>query len=160
MIVPIIGNVAYSITMDPTVWIFDDRKIILEEAFNESDKLEESDTLQEAAERWDRAISRQEKPPVNKSLSRHEREDILKYSYVMPIDDFLNHAEINSDATHATIATDSGEVRITLQELYESYLLFAIDGKPLTDDGPVHLMYKDGSNRDTPLKGVNKIVIN
>ncbi|MDY0408070.1 hypothetical protein [Paracerasibacillus soli] len=39
MIVQLTGNITYPITLDPTVWIFDDRKIKLEEAFNEKDKL-------------------------------------------------------------------------------------------------------------------------
>lgn len=33
MIVQLKGNVQFPITLDPTVWIFDDRKIKLEEAF-------------------------------------------------------------------------------------------------------------------------------
>ncbi|WP_047981388.1 hypothetical protein [Ornithinibacillus contaminans] len=160
MIVPILGNVAYSITMDPTVWIFDDRKIILEEAFQPVNKMTKHDELKEAAERWERATSRQAKPPVNKSLSRHERENILQYSYVMPIDDFLNHAEIKEGATNATLLTEHGDVTLSIAQLYNSYLVFAIEGKPLTEDGPVYLLYKDGSNKDNPIKGIKKIRIN
>ncbi|WP_010097915.1 hypothetical protein [Ornithinibacillus scapharcae] len=159
MIVPILGNVAYQITMDPTVWIFDDRKIILEEAFLETVEQDTSDELQYAAQRWERAISRQEKPPVNQSIKKHERENILMYSYVMPINDFLNHAEIIDGAEQAVLVTDSGEVTIPISELYNSYLLFAKDGKPLKENGPVHLLYKDGSNQDNPIKGINKIMI-
>lgn len=156
MIVPIIGNVRYQITMDPTVWIFDDRKIILEEAFLVQEK-NEKDLLEEAAKKWERAI---EKPPVNKTLTRHEREDILQYSYVMPIHDFLNHAEINDDAKDATLITSEGEVSISIDQLYNSYLLFALNGKPLKEDGPVHLLYKDGTNKDNPIKGIKKIQFN
>ncbi|MFS0672310.1 hypothetical protein [Ornithinibacillus sp. 179-J 7C1 HS] len=161
MIVPIIGNVTYQITMDPTVWIFDDRKIILEEAFLNTKKNEKLDDTQAAQERWERAISGiQSKPPVNRSLAKHERENILKYSYVMPIDDFLNHAEIKSVAKDVTLITNNGEVIIPLKDLYDSYLLFAIDGKPLKEDGPVHLFYKDGSNKEKPIKGIKKIIVN
>lgn len=159
MIVPILGNVAYPITMDPTVWIFDDRKVILEEAFSVTEKQDTSDDLQNAAQRWEQAISRQEKPPVNQSIKRHEREDILKHSYVMPIHDFLNHTEIKDDAKEAVLVTDSGETTIPISDLYNSYFLFAIEGKPLKEDGPVHLLYKDGSNKDNPIKGINKIIV-
>src|SRR5690625_6189198 len=33
VIVQLAGNVGYPITLDPTVWIFDDRKVLLEEEF-------------------------------------------------------------------------------------------------------------------------------
>lgn len=160
MIVPILGNVAYQITMDPTVWIFDDRKIILEEAFTNNQKKDEVDEAKLAAERWENAIGRTAKPPVNKSLTKHERENILKYSYVMPINDFLDYAEIKSGSNKVTLDTDNGDVTMTVEQLYNSYLLFAIDGKPLKEDGPVHLLFKDGTNKDQPIKGVKKIIIN
>ncbi|WP_026905987.1 hypothetical protein [Paucisalibacillus globulus] len=160
MIVPILGNVAYQITMDPTVWIFDDRKIILEEAFDVNLKKEEIDEVKLASEKWENAIGRTAKPPVNKSLTKHERENILKYSYVMPINDFLDYAEIKVGSTDATLITNDGDIVMSIEQLYDSYLLFAIDGKPLKEDGPVHLLYKDGTNMDQPIKGINKIIIN
>lgn len=161
MIVPLIGNVTYPITLDPTVWIFDDRKILLEDAFSENDnENEEADELDEAAQRWERAIHQHIKPPVNKSISRFEGEKILKNSYVMPILDFLNNAEIKSEAEHATLVTENEDIKITLDELRNCYLLFALNGKPLKEDGPVHFYYKDGSNRDNPIKEVQKIVVN
>ncbi|WP_042145073.1 hypothetical protein [Paucisalibacillus sp. EB02] len=160
MIVPILGNVAYQITMDPTVWIFDDRKIILEEAFTNQPKKDEINEAQVASQRWENAIGRTAKPPVNKSLTKHERENILKYSYVMPINDFLDYAEIKDGTNDVSLVTDNGDVILSLAQLYNSYLLFAIDGKPLKEDGPVHLLFKDGSNKDQPIKGIKKIVIN
>lgn len=160
MIVPIIGNVTYSITLDPTVWIFDDRKMILEEAFTANHHVQQKEDAEQAAKRWEQAVNHQHiKPPVNRSLSRHERENILNYSYVMPINDFLNHAEIRSEAKQAVLVTDNGNVEIPISKLKESYFLFALNGKPLTKDGPVHLLYKDGSNRENPIKGIKKIVI-
>ncbi|WP_099157956.1 hypothetical protein [Virgibacillus ndiopensis] len=162
MIVPIIGNVTYSITLDPTVWIFDDRKILLEEAFSGvTEKNEEADEeLEKASQRWDRAVYQQKiNPPVNRSISRLEGEKILTNSYVMPINDFINHAEINKVAQKATLVTEHGDVDISLEELKNSYFLFAIEGKPIKDNGPVHVYYKDGSNKDNPITGVHKIVI-
>ncbi|TQS75690.1 hypothetical protein DX933_05295 [Ornithinibacillus gellani] len=160
MIVPITGKVTYSITMDPTVWIFDDRKIILEDAFIKKDTPQEQDELEKAAERFNQEIYQQKiKPPVNKSISRFERENILKHSYVMPIEDFLGHAEPDSDAQKAVLKTSQGEVEIPLQDLQASYLLFAIDGKPVTDEGPVQLYYRDGTNKENPIKGISKIEI-
>ncbi|HLR80333.1 MAG TPA: hypothetical protein VK119_07090 [Bacillota bacterium] len=162
MIVPIVGNVTYSITMDPTVWIFDDRKIKLEDAFSaDAEDHDEDDELEKAAERWNREVYQQKiKPPVNKSINRFKREDILKNTYVMPIDDFLGHAEVKPDAQSATLVTDGEDVQLSLEKLQNCFLLFARDGKPLKDNGPVHILYKDGSNRDNPITGVKKIIIN
>lgn len=162
MIVPIIGNVTYSITLDPTVWIFDDRKIEFDKAFETiPDERIEEDELEKAANRWNRAVYEpHSKPPVNRSISKLEGEKILKGTFVMPIEDFITHCEIKSDATAASlIIADGEEVKISLEELKNSYLLFAVDGKPLLEDGPVHFYHKDGSNRDNPIKFVQKIKV-
>lgn len=165
MIVPITGNVTYTITLDPTVWIFDDRKILLEEAFKDDkhDQNEEDD-LEKAADRFSQEVYQQNlKPPINKSnrsISRNEGQKFLENSYVMPISDFLTYAEINEDASNVTLQTANGEHNISLETLENSYLVFALDGKPLKEDGPVHLLYRDGSNKENPIKGIQKIMIN
>lgn len=165
MIVPLIGNVRFPITLDPSVWIFDDRKVQLEEAFTnhkKEEKDDETDEIKKVAERWDKEVvyPTKMKPPVNKTLSKEEREKALVNSYVMPILDFYNHAEVNDDAKDATLVTNDGDVTISLEQLKHAYLLFSIKGKPLKEDGPVHLFFKDGSNKDQPIKGIKKIIIN
>jgi len=163
MIVQLTGNVNYNITLDPTVWIFDDRKILFEEAFKEesANPKKTGDKLDRAADRFNREVYRASvKPPVNKSITKFEREKILKNSYVMPLQEFLSHAEIKSDSKDATLTTKNGQINISLRELQECYLLFAIKGKPITEDGPVHLFFNDGSNKDNPITGIQKITIN
>ncbi|RDW17959.1 hypothetical protein [Oceanobacillus chungangensis] len=160
MIIPITGSVCYTITLDPSVWIFDDRKIKIEEAFSESVPLSESkNELEKASQRWERAIN----PPVNKGITRVEGEEILKHSYVMPIKDFIKNAEIKPEAVNATLVTSENpenDITITLQELEEGYLQFALNGKPLKSDGPAYFFYHDGSNKDNPIRNVKKIIIN
>ncbi len=34
---------------------------------------------------------------------------------------------------------------------------FSQDGKPLTEDGPVHLLFADGSNVENPIKNIRAI---
>lgn len=163
MIVQLTGNVNYNITLDPTVWIFDDRKILFEEAFKgeSANPKNTGDKLDRAADRFNREVYRASvKPPVNKSITKFEREKILKNSYVMPLQEFLSHAEIKSDSKDATLTTKNGQINISLRELQECYLLFAIKGKPITEDGPVHLFFNDGSNKDNPITGIQKITIN
>lgn len=150
MIVPITGNVNFTITLDPTVWIFDDRKVLMEDAFttNQKSKLKQEDVYKHKI-----------KPPVNKSISRFEREKILINTYLMPIKDFLLHAEIKDTAKQATIVSKTDEYIITLETLYNSYLLFAIKGKAIKENGPVHLYYGDGTNKNEPIISVQKIII-
>jgi len=158
MIVPIKGNVEYPITLDPSVWIFDDRKILFEKAFNKDHDQNES-VKESEQDKLNKTYEQKINPPVNKSITRFEREKILKNTYVMPINEFLAYAEVKSGASEARIVSKYGDEVIPLHKLEDCYLLFSVKGKPLTEDGPVHVYYKDGSNKDEPIKGVEAIVI-
>src|SRR5690625_3030244 len=94
MIIQFKGNVTYPITLDASVWIFDDRKVILEEAFLDNKVEEKDDSLKKAAEMFNQELYFQTKvkPPVNKSINKFEKEKILEHSFVMPFEDFFNHA--------------------------------------------------------------------
>jgi len=161
MIIQLKGKVHFTITLDSSVWIFDDRKIILEEAFTERTEEQDEDRLEKAAELFNQEIYSQKKikPPVNKSINRFEREQALTHSFVMPIKDFLNNAEIKPEAKRAILITNSDDVVINIEQLRAAYLLFAWKGKPLKENGPVHLYFGDGSNQDEPMKGIKEIII-
>ncbi|RPF56126.1 hypothetical protein [Aquisalibacillus elongatus] len=158
-IVQIQGNVRHPITLDPTVWIFDDRKILLDEAFNN-----QSSDAQNHAANEDTPFNRNQyqqkmNPPINESVKKFDRKKVLENSYLMPINHFLPNAEPDKNATKAILHTDDGQQEITIDELNDSLLLFALDGKPLKDDGPVHLYFNDGRNYDAPIKSIKKIHI-
>ncbi|MFF2266623.1 peptidyl-prolyl cis-trans isomerase, partial [Lysinibacillus fusiformis] len=42
----------------------------------------------------------------------------------------------------------------TIEEAYTLILKYSQDGKPLFEDGPVHVLFKNGSNVDSPIKNV------
>src|SRR5690625_1435596 len=112
MIIPIEGNVTYPITLDASVWIFDERKIIFEDAFTNSKKPKkekEENYIKEAAERLNRAYDPRVKQNINRNLNKQEQEDALTYSYVMPIKPFLEHTEPNENAK---IAKDRKSTRL------------------------------------------------
>ncbi len=160
MIVTITGNVTYPITLDPTVWIFDDRKVLFETLFSEpSTTYEEEDKQIEKNFTPEEQYSQRVKPPVNKSINRFEREKILKNTYAMSLSHFISHAEVSKDATQAILETSEGQVSVSLEHIKTSYLLFAVKGKPLKENGPVHVYFEDGSNKDHPITGVKKIII-
>lgn len=162
MIIRLIGNVKYPLTLDPTVWIFDDRKISFEEAFNpKKENSSKEEEWKKTSQAWDRETSQQKiKPPVNKSISRMEGKKILEGTFVMPIKDFLSTSEPEQDAENAFLIREDGStVSISLTNLENSLLLFAKDGKPIRKNGPVHLYLQDGSNKDQPIEGIVKIEI-
>lgn len=161
MIIQFSGQVKFPITLDASVWIFDDRKIIFDDAFSKRPQEEPVDELAKAAERFNVEIYQQKiKPPVNKSINKYEREQIFKSTYVMPIHEYIENAEVNSQVTNVILTTTSGPVDISLEDLKSSMLLFSVEGKPVKEDGPVHLYFGNGSNKDNPIKGISKITFN
>lgn len=160
MIIQITGKVKFPITLDPSVWIFDDRKILIEDMFAEKNQQKVEKSEDDAAKRWKEEIYEFKiNPPVNPNITRKEKEEILKNSYVMPLKDFISHAEIEKGATQAVLETTNGNITIPLEQLVNSYLYFAEKGKPLKKNGPVHMYFKDGSNQQNPIKGIHKITI-
>ena len=58
------------------------------------------------------------------------------------------------DATKVVIETTEDEHTFSLEDLDSLLLKFSHKGKPLREDGPVHVLKKDGSNINTPIKNV------
>lgn len=77
MIIQLTGNVRYQITLDPSTWIFDDRKIKLEDLLAQKEDGEEI-TFNDETE-WNRQIIEGEtKPPTLKSEKKHKKENCSK----------------------------------------------------------------------------------
>ncbi|WP_058306987.1 hypothetical protein [Gracilibacillus massiliensis] len=148
MIIQIKGNVKYPITLDPSVWIFDDRKVRLEEAFNDA-----APSSEEKIE----SNSKLNKPPVNNSIKKYNKKELLENSYVMPIKEFIENAEMNENVTKANLVMKDDTKTISKEQLINSYLLFSIDGKQIKDQGPAYLYFGDGSNQENPIKGIKEI---
>src|SRR5699024_12683117 len=119
MIIQINGKVTYPITVDPSVWIFDDRKIRLDEAFTTKEKVQKKDPAEKAAEVFNQELYslKSIKPPVNKSLRREGQKKALIHSYVMPLKDLMNNAEGKDDAVRAILPTNDDNVVLSIAEL-------------------------------------------
>ncbi|WP_270181740.1 peptidyl-prolyl cis-trans isomerase [Alkalihalobacillus sp. CinArs1] len=160
-IIPIKGKVTYPITLDASVWIFDDRKIELEEflKFNSSSDENENDYIKAQSERWEQERTGI-KPPINQSIKRFEKEKILNGSYVIPLEPFLSNAEPLTEGNHVQLeTTDDEHIVLSIDEALNGFLGFAINGKPLKDDGPVHFYHGDGANAAEPFKNICAITI-
>ncbi|MFC4404703.1 hypothetical protein [Gracilibacillus xinjiangensis] len=152
MIIQIKGKVKYPITLDPSVWIFDDRKILLKDAFN-------SNKIEGISEEFSGQDSNRVKPQVHNSIKKFNKNELLNNSYVMPIYDFIKNAEVNESASKATLKTDQDTFDISLDQLLKGLLQFAIDGKQIVKDGPAYFYFSDGSNKDKPIKNIKEIYI-
>lgn len=160
-IIPIKGKVTYPITLDASVWIFDDRKIELEEflKFDELSEENENDYIKAQAERWERERTGI-KPPINQSIKRFEKERILQGSYVIPLEPFLMNAEPLNEGNNVQLETTTGEQHVlSIEEAMNGFLGFALNGKPLKEDGPAHFYFGDGSNASSPYKNIAAINI-
>ncbi|MFJ7970614.1 peptidyl-prolyl cis-trans isomerase [Psychrobacillus sp. NPDC096389] len=157
-IIPIKGAVKFTITLDPTVWIFDDRKIDLDEFF--SGEYEYEDELEEytkvTSAHWSREIIEGSTvPPTLQSEKKYERTKVLTSTYGVELKPFILNAEPLPEASTLIIETTEGEHTIPMSELDTLLLKFSHKGKPLREDGPVHIIKKDGSNINNPIKLVS-----
>jgi hypothetical protein len=138
-IVMINGHVSFPITLDATVWIFDERKVDLTTLFT-SKGAEKSDDYVEAMSRfWDRELLGEN---GNASIRAAEKEQLITGSYGIPLNHFLQHAKPKEGATSLEVITATGSHLLSLQEAKEAVLGFSKDGKPLRDDGPIHIHVK------------------
>ncbi|MFY4773730.1 peptidyl-prolyl cis-trans isomerase [Metabacillus sp. RGM 3146] len=154
------GNVKYPITLDPGVWIFDDRKVDLTAYFKKEHK--EADHLEAykkaISSQWDREIREGAIfPPTLKTEKKFEKEKILNGTFGIQLKPFLENAEIGDDATNVAFLTADGVTTLTLEEANEAILAFSHNGKPLKEDGPVHLYFGNGRNQSNPIKYVLEI---
>lgn len=161
-IIPITGKVNYQITLDPSVWIFDDRKLDLNTYFNSQEKAK--DELEEytkaVSKHWDREIMEGAVfPPTLKSEKKYEKQKLIEGSFGMPLKPFLLNAEPQEDAKIVVIKQTTGELELQLSEAFDIILHFSKNGKPLKEDGPIHAYYKDGSNQSQPIKGITGIIV-
>lgn len=160
-IVEIKGNVQYTITLDPSVWIFDDRKLELHTFFEQSHR--ENDELElytkSISEHWDREIIEgaqlpSQVPPTSKSEKRFKKERLLNSTFGIYLQPFLENAKPNPVAKIFVIETKDNEYPFSIDQSGEIILCFSDKGRPLKEDGPIHVYLKDGSNKNNPIKNI------
>jgi hypothetical protein len=162
-VIVIQGHVKFPITLDSTVWIFDDRKVDITTYFSK-DKEESEDELvaytKAVSKHWDREIKEGAAlPPINRSLKKHEKQEALTGSFAMPLSPFIKNAEPEAGASMLLIVTkDEEQIELSLSKAHEAVLGFSKDGRPV-EDGPVHFYFGDGSNKDKPIKNIKKFLI-
>lgn len=162
-ILQIKGNVKFPITLDPGVWIFDDRRVDLHTYFHDLDKenIDELTAYKIAiSKHWDREIIEGSSiKPTSSQERKYEREKVLTGTFGIPLKPFLMNAEPSLDAKIFVIKLKDQKVEMSLEEAYNLILGFSNNGKPLIEDGPVHIYYGDGSNQNNPFKNIKEFEV-
>ncbi len=157
-IIQIYGNVKFTITLDPSVWIFDDRKAELHTFFDEgtTDNNQLEEYTKSISKHWDREIIEGAAIPVQEKTNSRKflKETLLTGTFGISFHPFLQNSEPNNEAKEIVIETREQNYSFPLAKGNELVLCFSDNGKPLREDGPVHLYFKDGSNKDLPIKNV------
>ncbi|RXT13621.1 peptidyl-prolyl cis-trans isomerase [Ammoniphilus sp. CFH 90114] len=161
-IILIKGKVQHGITLDPSVWIFDDRKKRLDEFFVLDVKEDEDTAYQRSiGQQWDKELSEGAalpNPEKEKQLFVQKKD--ISGDWAVPFKPFLQNAQPIEGASAVICHLESGEhVELDLQTAMDSILCFARDGKPIRQEGPVHLLFADGSNRNEPIKGIQQFEV-
>ena len=152
------GNVNHAITLDSSTWIFDDRRIDLNTFF--TDGYVEKDELEEykksMGKHWSREIMEGSTfPPTLETEKQFEEKKVITGSYGIYLTHFLKNAKPKEDAQSLLIETSAGEKHLVpIENAGEIIMKFCNDGKPLLEDGPIHILFKDGSNIEEPIRNV------
>jgi hypothetical protein len=161
-IILIKGNVKFTITLDPGVWIFDDRRIDLTTYFQVHEK--KLDELEEYTKKiskhWDREIIEGATfTPTIKTEKKFEKVKVLTGTFGIPFKPFLANSEPTNSAKLLVIQTSDGEIEIPLDHAYELILGFSNNGEPLRNEGPIHIYFGDGSNQHDPIKNIQAFFV-
>lgn len=159
-IIPVKGEVNFKITLDPGVWIFDDRRIDLTTFFTTEhiEKDELAEYTKNMSAHWSREIMEgSTNPPTIQTEKKYEKTKMLTGTFGIYLHHFLKNAEVKENATKVVIETENGEHSFSLEEAQTLIFKFSQDGKPLHDDGPAYILKSDGSNLENPIKQVNAV---
>lgn len=140
MIFPLDGAVRHALTIDPTVWIFDDRKRNIEELDHPTES-DDNAYYAKMGKAWDDGLTEGTRVDHNKPMTRADKDAALRDSFAMPFAPFLQNAEPIETATHVRFYGDS-VLTLPMDEARSVYLQFSKDGKVLPD-GPVYALYND-----------------
>lgn len=106
------GNVKKPLTIDPTVWIFDERKIDLNAFFESGSKLEEDNDLtdytKKISEQFDREMLEGSEPPNpnrDSNKIKFNRQELINGSFGMPLKSFIKNASPFENASTIQVET-------------------------------------------------------
>ncbi|WP_139489424.1 hypothetical protein [Brevibacillus dissolubilis] len=139
-VIMIKGLVTYSITLDPTVWVFDDRRFDLRTYAGETDEAEDERLayIRGASDHWERELREGAQLPSERKSLAEERQ-VLEGDYGVKLAPFIENAKPHPEANYVKIIREDAEpVLLPLEEARKAILQFSKDGKPIRERGPVY----------------------
>ncbi|KIX91055.1 hypothetical protein TP70_04875 [Staphylococcus microti] len=131
------GAVKFPITLDSTTWIFDDRKVTIEDLEKGVFEGEKPIKFEDNRE-WNRAILEgQTNPPTLNSEIEYKKRAVLTGSFAINMTPFFKNAEPHDNATTIRLSNDSDHIDIPFTMLPYLFFQFAKDGKRLYEDNGV-----------------------
>lgn len=125
------GAVKFPISLDSTTWIFDDRKVSIDDlergVFDGTRPVNFEDNTE-----WNRAILEgQTNPPTLDSEIKYKKRSVLEGSFVINMTPFFKNAEPHDKATAIKLYNDNDAIEIPIELLPYLFFQFAKDGKRL-----------------------------
>jgi hypothetical protein len=159
MIIQIQGDIKFQITLDPSTWIFDDRKVTLNEALT-APKEDEVISFEDDTE-WNRQIIEgSSKPPTLKSEKKYKNSQLLEETFIIGLKPFLEYTEPGrGEEAMITYTHDEGTTILPFNDRDKHYAQFSQDGKRLYEDNMIDLVVIDDNDLETRLKHVTAITI-
>ncbi|MFA9557316.1 peptidyl-prolyl cis-trans isomerase [Evansella sp. AB-rgal1] len=154
------GNVKHNITIDPGVWIFDDRKVDLDTYFSQEIIDHQELELKNLALAWNKHRKEGANALSNGNDIKMSKKELTSKSFGVPLAPFLNNASPNENV-HAIVFKRNSEDDFvcSMEEAKTAILGFSKDGQPLREDGPVQFYYGDGRNQDNPVTNIISIIV-
>ncbi|MCD8509245.1 MAG: peptidyl-prolyl cis-trans isomerase [Bacillus sp. (in: Bacteria)] len=160
MILTISGQVNHTITIDPGVWIFDERKVDLDTYFSQENKNHQDQELENLSRAWDKQRKEGAIALSNGNVVTSNKKDLTEKSFGVPLYPFIKNANPTPNATTVVFKRSIGEdFQCSLEEAMEGIAGFSNNGNPLKENGPIHFYYRDGSNKDNPVTHIENIVL-
>ncbi|MET3289854.1 UNVERIFIED_CONTAM: hypothetical protein ABID98_002424 [Brevibacillus sp. OAP136] len=144
-IITVTGAVSHRITIDPSVWIFDDRKIDLAHFTGDLDEVQDDVPayLKGTGAQWDKELKEGSLPP-SESRSMIKERKALVGDYAMRLSWFLDNAQPDPTAVSLKLHREEGEpITLPLSQARRAILQFSKDGRPIRENGPVLLYLPD-----------------
>ncbi|GAA4710144.1 hypothetical protein [Brevibacillus fulvus] len=148
------GAISYPITLDPSVWIFDDRKINLADYNGEEADDTENSTLtfiKGTGAQWDKELREGAALPSERP-SLTEQRKALEGDYAMRLAYFIENAQPDPSVSKMVIHREQGDkVTLSLADAKRAILQFSKDGKPIREGGPVYLYLPETWKKKEPI---------
>lgn len=158
--IQITGAVKFPITLDSTTWIFDDRKVKIEDlesgVFEGTKPIEFDDNRE-----WNRAILEgATNPPTLNSEIKYKKRSVLEDTFVINMTPFFKNAEPHKEATTIRLSNADAHIDVPLQQLPYLFFKFAENGKRLYEDNGVDsFIYLPDTGYDLSFQHVTHIEV-